>query len=143
VPETVRKVRAPPPWLRTAFSALTVLAAAAAIYLGLANTDTGDPEPGWALESAALHRVAVIVALFLCFYAVIVVLYLAAQGRSFTELRLPGGTGVAEPETLEEETEALDDLSAAGKSLAAAIADHENRLRTLEGLPPLPPDSGA
>jgi hypothetical protein len=50
---------------------------------------------------------------------------------------------VGEPETLEEETEALDDLSAAGKSLAAAIADHENRLRTLEGLPPLPPDSGA
>jgi hypothetical protein len=43
----------------------------------------------------------VIVALFLCFYAVIVVLYLAAQGRSFTELRLPGGTGVAEPETLD------------------------------------------
>ena len=70
-------------------------------------------------------------------------LYLAAQGRPFTQLRLPGGTGVAEPETLEEETEALDDLSAAGKSLAAAIADHENRLRTLEGLPPLPPDSGA
>ena len=50
---------------------------------------------------------------------------------------------MAEPETLEEETEALDDLSAAGKSLAVAIADHENRLRTLEGLPPLPPDSGA
>jgi hypothetical protein len=78
----------------------------------------------------------VIVALFLCFYAVIVVLYLAAQGRSFTELRLPGGTGVAEPET-------LDDLSAVGKDLAAAIADHENRLRKLEGLPPLPPDPGA
>jgi hypothetical protein len=129
--------------MRTAFFVLTALAAVAALYLGLANTDSNDPEPGWALESPALHRVAVIVALFLCFYAVIVVLYLAAQGRPFTQLRLPGGTGVAEPETLEEETEALDDLSAAGKSLAAAIADHENRLRTLEGLPPLPPDSGA
>jgi hypothetical protein len=143
VPETVRKVRAPPPWLRTVFFVLCALAAVAALYLGLANTDTGDPEPGWALESPALHRLAVIVALFVCFYAVIVVLYLAAQGRSFTELRLPGGTGVAEPETLEEETDTLDDLSAVGKDLAVAIADHENRLRTLEGLPPLPPDSGA
>jgi len=137
-----KRVKAPPRGLRIAFFVLCALAAAAALYLGLANTETGDPEPGWALESPALHRLAVIVALFLCFYAVIVVLYLAAQGRSFTELRLPGGTGVGEPDALEE-TEALDDLSAAGKSLAAAIADHENRLRTLEGLPPLPPDSGA
>lgn len=139
MPETVRKAKAPPPWLRAVFSVLTALAAVAAVYLGLANTDTDDPEPGWALESPALHRVAVIVALFLCFYAVIVVLYLAVQGRPFTQLRLPGGTGVAEPETLED----IDDLSDAGKELTAALTDHENRLRKLEGLPPLPPDSGA
>lgn len=139
VPETVRKVKAPPPWMRIAFGVLTVLAAVAAIALGLANTDTGEPEPGWALESPALHRVAVIVALFVCFYVLIVVLYLAAQGRPFTRFRLPGGTGVEEPETLED----IDDLSDAGRELATAIADHENRLRVLEGLPPLPPDSGA
>ena len=97
-----KRVKAPPRSLRITFFVLCALAATAALYLGLANTDTGDPEPGWALESPALHRLAVIVALFLCVYAVIVVLYLAAQGRSFTELRRPGGTGVAEPETLEE-----------------------------------------
>jgi hypothetical protein len=49
------------------------------------------------------------------------------------------GTAVEEPETLED----IDDLSDAGRELATAIADHENRLRALEGLPPLPPDSGA
>jgi hypothetical protein len=132
-------VPAPPRWLRIVLFALCALAAAAALYLGLANTDTDAPEPGWALESPALHRLAVIVALFLCFYLIIVVLYFAAQGRLFTSVRLPGGAAVEEPETFED----IDDLSAAGKSLAAAIADHENRLRTLEGLPPLPPDSGA
>ena len=130
---------APPRWLRILLFALCALAAAAALYLGLANTDTGDPEPGWALESPALHRLAVIVALFLCFYVFIVVLYFAAQGRLFTRVRLPGGTAVEEPETLED----IDDLSDAGRELATAIADHENRLRKLEGLPPLPPDEGA
>jgi hypothetical protein len=65
-------VPAPPRWLRILLFALCALAAAAALYLGLANTDTDDPEPGWALESPALHRVAVIVALFLCFYVFLV-----------------------------------------------------------------------
>jgi hypothetical protein len=46
-------VPAPPRWLRILLFALCALAAAAALYLGLANTDTDDPEPGWALESPA------------------------------------------------------------------------------------------
>jgi hypothetical protein len=137
---TVSKpVKTPPRWLRTLFGALCFVALGVAAYLGLTTVDTDDPEPGWALGSPAVHRVGVVVALFLAFYLVLVVLFYAVQGRPFTKFSGPGGTGVEEPERYEEETETLDDLAGVDKNLTDAVDDHENRLREIEGLPPLPP----
>jgi hypothetical protein len=111
-----------------------------AIVLGL-QVDTAEPHPGWTLGSAAVQKVGVILVLFVAFYLMLTLLYFAAQGRAFTKFGVAGATAEA-PETLAQAAEtnvaAVEELSAALKDLSEAVADHENRLRSLEGLPELP-----
>jgi hypothetical protein len=118
---------------------------ACAIILGL-QVDADQPEPGWALGSAAVHKAGVVLVLFLAFYLMLTLLYFAAQGRAFTKFGVAGATAEA-PETLAQAAEtnvaAVEELSAALKDLSQAVADHENRLRDLEGLPELPTERGA
>jgi len=115
-----------------------------AIVLGL-QVDTAQPQPGWTLGSAALHKAAVVLVLFVAFYVILTLLYFAAQGRAFTKFGVAGATAEA-PETLAQAAEtnvaAVEELSAALKDLSHAVADHENRLRSLEGVPELPTERG-
>ncbi len=133
-------VKAPPRWLRRLFFGACLVALAAAVLLGL-QTDVSDPQPDWALGSPAFERVAVSGAFFFVFYVVIAVLYLAAQGRPLTKFGV-GGATVEAPDALteaaEDNNESLGELKAVSSELETVVRDHENRLRRMEGLPPLP-----
>lgn len=141
-------VKAPPQWLRVAYVALLLGAFGGAVVLGL-QVETRKPEPAWTLGSPALHKVGVILVLFVALYLILTLLYFGAQGRAFTKFGVAGATAEA-PEALTEaavtNTDAVEELNAALNDLSQAVADHENRLRNLEGLPELPnwppPDGG-
>jgi hypothetical protein len=117
-----------------------MVALGCSVVLGL-QVDAAQPEPGWTLGSAAVHQAGVVLALFVAFYLILTLLYFAAQGRAFTKFGVAGATAEA-PETLAQAAEtnvaAVEELTAALKDLSQAVADHENRLRSLEGLPELP-----
>jgi len=141
-----RPLRAPPPsWLRRTYCALLVAVLGCAIVLGL-RVETAQPEPGWTLGSAAVHKAGVVLVLFVACYLMLTLLYFAAQGRAFTKFGVAGATAEA-PETLAQAAEtnvaAVEELSAALKDVSQAVADHENRLRHLEDLPELPTERGA
>lgn len=125
--------------MQRSFVGMCLLALAVAVAFGL-QTDVSDPQPAWALGSPPFEKLMVTAAFFFVFYLVLVVLYLAAQGRPFTKFTV-GPAGVEAPETLsvaDQTNDNLEGLKTASEGLATAVADHENRLRKLEGLPPLP-----
>jgi hypothetical protein len=141
-----RPLRTPPPrWLRRTYCALLIAALGCAIVLGL-QVETSQPEPDWTLGSTAVHKAGVVLILFVAFYLMLTLLYFAAQGRALTKFGLAGATAEA-PETLAQAAEtnvaAVEELSAALKDVSQAVADHENRLRNLEGVPELPTERGA
>lgn len=133
-------VMPPPRWLRVTYFLTLLGAAAGAVALGL-RVETKQPEPAWTLSSPALHKVEVIVVVFVGLYLILTLLYFGAQGRAFTKFGVGGATAEA-PEALAEaaetNTDAVEELNAALNDLSQAVADHENRLRNLEGLPALP-----
>jgi hypothetical protein len=133
-------IRVPPRWLRVTYFVLLLGALGAAVVLGL-QVETKEPAPSWTLGSSALHAVEVVLVAFVALYLILTLLYFGAQGRAFTKFGVGGATAEA-PEALTEaaetNTDAVEELNAALNDLSQAVADHENRLRNLEGLPALP-----
>jgi hypothetical protein len=138
---TVRPiVAAPPRWLRVTYLLLLMGAFGGAVVVGL-GLEAQQPEPAWTLGSSAVHKVEVVLVVFVALYVILTLLYFGAQGRAFTKFGVGGATAEA-PEALAEaaetNTDAVEELNAALNDLSQAVADHENRLRNLEGLPSLP-----
>jgi hypothetical protein len=108
-----------PKLLRWSFAALVVGCAVLAGLVGLLAHRPSDV-PGYALDSAAVWRTEVVVAVFVGPYLLLLATYLATQGRGFTKLIGPGGIGIEANELSLIET-SQQELVLANETLHAAL----------------------
>jgi hypothetical protein len=85
--------------------------------------------PGYALNSEFVYRVEVGLATYVCFYALVLLLWLGYQGRS-VNIHLPGGAGVSSPDPgLNAAADAFEEFQ---KSATARLDAHDDALEDLD-----------
>jgi hypothetical protein len=85
--------------------------------------------PGYALNSEFVYRAEVGLAIYVCFYALVLLLWLGYQGRS-VNIQLPGGGGVSSPDPgLNDAADAFEEFQ---KSAAARLDAHDDALEDLD-----------
>jgi hypothetical protein len=86
--------------------------------------------PGYAVNSLWVYRLEVALAFFVGVYVLIVVLWLASQGRSVRQAQLPGGGGVDLPDpNLDRAAEGFDEFQ---RETQARLETHEDSLDELD-----------
>jgi type VI protein secretion system component VasK len=114
--------------LRAAHPVFWLLLGAAGIALAAALTVDGTPSPGVALGSGVLHRLVVFGAVLVIAYAVVMIMWLAYQGR-WASVQAPGvGAGVEPAAQIDR---AADDLDAYQRDTLTRLAEHDEVLRQL------------
>jgi hypothetical protein len=115
-------------WRRQAHPVFWLLVAAAAIALAAAVAVDGTPRPGVAIGSEVLHRLAVFVGVLVLAYAIVMVLWLAYQGR-WASVQAPGLGGAVQP--ADQIDRAAADLDEYQHDTLRRLAEHDEVLRQL------------
>jgi cytosine/uracil/thiamine/allantoin permease len=115
-------------WRRHAHPVFWLLLAAAAIALVAAVAVDVTPLPGVALGSEVLHRLAVFVGVLVLVYAIVMVLWLAYQGR-WASVQAPGIGGAVQP--ADQIDRAAADLDEYQRDTLRRLAEHDEILRQL------------
>src|SRR5918911_742476 len=90
----------------------------------------GTRAPGYALHSQWVRRVEVGLAVFAGLYFLVLVLWLAYQGRSVERAQLPGGAGVGLPDPdLDAAAAGFEDFRAATDARIATLDDTMDLLK--------------
>jgi hypothetical protein len=90
----------------------------------------GTRAPGYALHSQWVRRLEVGLAVFAGLYVLVLVLWLAYQGRSVERAELPGGAGIGLPDPdLDAAAAGFEDFRAATDARIATLEDTIDLLR--------------
>ena len=113
---------------RAAHPVFWLLLGAIGIAFAAALAVDGTPRPGVALGSEVLHRLTVFGAVLVIAYAVVMIMWLAYQGR-WASVQAPGvGAGVVPAAQIDR---AADDLDEYQRDTLRRLADHDEVLRQL------------
>ena len=115
-------------WWTRAHPVFWLLLAAAAVAFVAAIAVDVTPLPGVALGSEVLHRLAVFVGVLVLAYAIVMVLWLAYQGR-WASVQAPGLGGALQP--ADEIDRAAADLDDYQRDTLRRLAQHDEVLRQL------------
>jgi hypothetical protein len=118
----------PPKWLRVAFTLAVLGAVVGAVVVGL-GADPPEKAPSYALDSPAVWHLEIGLAVFIGLYVPLLVLYLAAQGRTI-RITGPAGIGIESAEVDLVETSQAE-LQAGVSDLRAGVQDLTQLLRAI------------
>jgi hypothetical protein len=106
------------------FGGAIALAVAVSVVVGLLASLPSEA-PDWALNSRAVHRGEVMLAVFAILYAMLTAGFLAFRGRAFTKLSIGGASVEAPEELIEVSANNHDSIVRLGFALSNVLAAQE------------------